>query len=116
MIIESKEFANHFITISTQVPSDINDEKPIIIAYQDSDTVFTDKSWTSITIMEELYQNMREELIMNDYPRVQFICIGTSSFGNVPSLTISNLPELRVISTKSESFKKTTSVTLSSIF
>ena len=66
--------------------------------------------------IERLYQNMREELIMNDYHRVQFICIGTSSFGNVPSLTISNLPELRVISTKSESFMKTTSLTLSSIF
>ena len=65
---------------------------------------------------EELFEEMRDELIMNDYPHVQFIHIQEDSFKNISSLTISNLPELKFLIIEYDSFKDTTSLTLSSIF
>ena len=65
---------------------------------------------------EGLFKEMRDELILNDYPHIQFIHIQRESFKNISSLTISNLPELRFLTVENDSFSKTTSVTLSSIF
>ena len=63
-----------------------------------------------------LFKEMRNELILNDYPHVQFIHIHERSFKNISSLTISNLPELRFLIINGGSFSDTTSLTLSSIF
>ena len=65
---------------------------------------------------EELFEEMEDELILNDYPHVQFIHFQESSFENISSLTISNLPELKLLIFEDHSFKETTSLTLSSIF
>ena len=65
---------------------------------------------------EELFEEMNDELILNDYPHVQFIHIQEDSFKNISSLTISNLPELKVLVFEDESFYVTRSLTLSSIF
>ena len=62
------------------------------------------------------FNEMYKELILNDYPHVQFIHIQSSSFQNVSSLIISNLPELKLLIFEKDSFKKTKSLTLSSIF
>ena len=65
---------------------------------------------------EELFEEMRNELMLNDYPHVQFIHIQEDTFKNISSLTISNLPELKYLTVENESFFETTSLTLSSIF
>ena len=65
---------------------------------------------------EELFEEMEDELILNDYPHIQFIHIQEDSFKNISSLTISNLPELKVLVFEDESFYVTRSLTLSSIF
>ena len=65
---------------------------------------------------EGLFKEMRDELILNDYPHVQFIHIQRESFEIISSLTISNLSELKILTVEDESFKKTASLTLSSIF
>ena len=65
---------------------------------------------------EGLFNEMRDELILNDYPHVQFIHIQERSFKNISSLTISNLPELKLLLFEDWSFSSTTSLTLSSIF
>ena len=65
---------------------------------------------------EGLFNEMRDELILNDYPHVQFIHIQGGSFKNISSLTISNLPELKLLVFEDSSFWYTTSLTLSSIF
>ena len=65
---------------------------------------------------EGLFKEMRDELILNDYPHVQFIHIQIESFEKVSSLTISNLPELKLLTFEGDSFYSTTSLTLSSIF
>ena len=75
-----------------------------------------DKNWSSITVKEGLLEEMKDELILNDYPHVQFIHIQIESFQNISSLTISNLPELRILIVENRSFENTTSLTLSSIF
>ena len=64
---------------------------------------------------EGLFNEMRDELIMNDYPHIQFIHIQRESFQNISSLTISNLPELKFLIIEDSSFYSTTSLTLSSI-
>ena len=65
---------------------------------------------------EGLFNEMRDELIMNYYPHIQFIHIQKESFKNISSLTISNLPELKYLIFEYGSFMYTTSLTLSSIF
>ena len=65
---------------------------------------------------EGLFEEMRDELILNDYPHIQFIHIQGGSFKNISSLTISNLPELRILIVENRSFENTTSLTPSSIF
>ena len=65
---------------------------------------------------EGLFKEMKDELILNDYPHVQFIHIQRQSFENISSLTISNLPELKFLTFEDNSFRETTSLTLSSIF
>ena len=65
---------------------------------------------------EELFEEMEDELILNNYPHVQFIHIQEDSFKNISSLTISNHPELKLLVFEDSSFSSTTSLTLSSIF
>ena len=63
-----------------------------------------------------MFKRMRNELMLNDYPHVQFIHIQIESLEKVSSLTISNLPELKLLVFEYGSFYATTSLTLSSIF
>ena len=65
---------------------------------------------------EGVFKEMRNELILNDYPHIQFIHIQEDSFKNISSLTISNLSELKLLIVEEYSFYSTTSLTLSSIF
>ena len=65
---------------------------------------------------EGLFKEMKDELILNDYPHVQFIHIQGGSFKNISSLTISNLPELKLLTVEYSSFREATNLTLSSIF
>ena len=65
---------------------------------------------------EGLFNEMEDELILNDYPHIQFIHFQIRSFGTISSLTISNLPELKLLTFEGYSFHDTTSVTLSSIY
>ena len=65
---------------------------------------------------EGLFEEMEDELILNDYPHIQFIHILRESFKNISSLTISNLPELKFLIFEDYSSFFTTSLTLSSIF
>ena len=65
---------------------------------------------------EGLFEEMRDELILNDYPHVQFIHIQEEAFKNITSLTISNLSELICLIIENHSFHETTSLTLSSNF
>ena len=65
---------------------------------------------------EKLYIDFQNELIMNNYPHIQFIHVQDNSFRGIISLTLSNLPELKLLVVEKWSFSHTSSLTLSSIF
>ena len=96
--------------------NDIVDDNPLVIENEDDYAKLNDKNWSSITVTKELFEEMRDELIMNDYRHVQFIHIREYSFKNISNLTISDLPELKYLAFEDCSFWSTTSLTLSSIF
>ena len=110
--LESIELFNIILPHIKQIE---NDDNPLVIENEDDFDKLNDKNWSSIIVKKELFEEMEDELIMNDYPHVQFIHIQKRSFMNISSLTISNLPELKYLAFELESFYKTTSLTLSSI-
>ena len=111
--LESTELVNQIIPHIKQIEDDDN---PLAIENEDDFGKLNDKNWSSIIVKEGLFEEMRNELILNDYPHIQFIHIQEDSFKNISSLTISNLPELKFLIIEDNSFYSTTSLTLSSIF
>ena len=77
--------------------NDIIDDNPLVIENEEDFGKLNDKNWSSITMKKELFEEMRDELIMNDYPHVQFIHIQIGSFQNVSKLIISNLSGLKFL-------------------
>ena len=98
------------------MPQDLVDDNPLVIENEYDFAKLNDKNWSSIIVKEKLFNEMRNELILNDYPHVQFIHIQEEAFKKVSRLTISNLPELILLVIEDDSFFNTTSLTLSSIF
>ena len=111
--LESTEIVNQIIPHIKQIEDDDN---PLVIENEDDFGKLNDKNWSSIIVKEELFEEMEDELILNDYPHIQFIHIQRESFQNISGLTISNLPELRLLVFEDSSFSLTTSLTLPSIF
>ena len=83
---------------------------------EDDIAKLNDKSWSSITMNEKLYLGWLYESKVNDYSRIQFIHVQDNVFRTVFRLTISNLPELKLLVVEDWSFSQTITVTLSSIF
>ena len=110
--IESIELVSQILPHIKQIE---NDDNPLVIENEDDYGKLNNKNWSSIIVKEELFEEMRDELILHDYPHVQFIHIQGGSFKNISSLTISNLPELKLLIFGDRSFYSTTSLTLSSI-
>ena len=96
--------------------NDIIDDNPLVIENEDDYAKLNDKNWSSIIVKEGFFEEMGNELVLNDYPHIQFIHIQGGSFKNISSLTISNLPELKFLIIEDNSFYSTTNLTLSSIF
>ena len=96
--------------------NNIVDNNPLVINNNYNYTKLNDKNWSSIIVKERMFKRMKDELILNEYPHIQFIHIQRESFKNISNLTISNLPELKSIVFEDNSFNYTTSLTLSSIF
>ena len=111
--LESIELVNQILPHIKQVE---NDDNPLVIENEDDYAKLNDKNWSSIIVKEGLFNEMEDELILNDYPHVQFIHIQRGSFETISSLTISNLLELKLLIFEDCSFRETTNLTLSSIF
>ena len=110
--LDSIELVNQILPHVIQIE---NDDNPLVIENEDDYDKLTDKNWSSIIVKEGLFKEMKDELILNDYPHVQFIHIQEDSFMNISNLTISNLPELICLIIEDCSFEETTDLTLSSI-
>ena len=111
--LESTELVNQIIPHIKQIEDDDN---PLVIENEDDFGKLNDKNWSSIIVKEGLFEEMRNELILNDYPHIQFIHIQEDSFKNISSLIISRLYELKFLLFEDKSFWSTTSLTLTSIF
>ena len=111
--LESTELVNQILPQTKQID---NDDNPLIIDNEDDYAKLNDKNWSSITVKEGLFKEMRNELILNNYPHVQFIHIQEKSFENIFILIISNLPKLKFLIFEDKSFSSTSSLILSSIF
>ena len=111
--LESIELVNQILPHIKKIE---NDDNPLVIENEDDFAILTDKNWSSIIVKEGLFKEMNDELILNDYPHVQFIHIQRESFKTISNLTISNLSELILLVIEDNSFYSTTSLTLSSIF
>ena len=111
--IESQGLYNQILLYIKQIE---NDDNPLVIENEDDFYRLDDKHWSSIIVNEGLFKVIRNELILNDYFHVQCIHIREESFGNISSLIISRLYELKFLIFEDKSFWSTTSLTLSSIF
>ena len=111
--LESTELVNQIIPHIKQIEDDDN---PLVIENEDDFGKLNDKNWSSITLKQGLFEEMEDELILNDYPHIQFIHIQKISFKIISSLNISNLPELKYLAFEDCSFWSTTNLILSSIF
>ena len=111
--LESIELVNQILPHIKQIK---NDDNPLVIENEDDFGKLNDKNWSSIIVKEGLFKEMKDELILNDYPHIQFIHIQRESFKTITNLTISNLPELKFLIIEDNSFYRTTNLTLSSIF
>ena len=65
---------------------------------------------------EKLYLGLLYKVKVNDYSRIQFIHVQDNVSQGVFRLTISNLPELKLLVVEDWSFSCAITVTLSSIF
>ena len=100
-----------------------NGDNPLVIEIEDDFAKLKDLRWTSITVNRKKYDDDYDDgdynihnLILNDYPYVQYIKIEDYALTCLSNLTISNLPKLSTFTTGELSFNETTSLTLSSIF
>ena len=110
--LDSIELANQILPQIKQIE---NNDNPLVLENEDDYAKLNDKNWSSITVKEGLFKEMKDELILNNYPHVQFIHIQERSFENIFILIISNLPKLKFLIFEDCSFYSTTSLTLSSI-
>lgn len=113
--IESVAFVNQVLPHIHSLPNDFVDNNPLVIATDRDYAKLNDHNWSSIRVNEGLFWTRKNELVLNNYPHDNFLHIQEDSFSNMSSLTITNLPELRVILCEDTSFWTTTSFNISSI-
>ena len=97
-------------------PKDTIDDNPLFITDENDIAKLNDKNWSSITMNEQLCLGFQYELIVNYYPRIQFIHVQDNIYHGISNVTISNLPELKLLVVEDWSFSYAITVTLSSIF
>ena len=73
------------------------------------------KKWSSITVNNRLFQENMNEFALSDYSHVQYIDIQSGSFTSVSSVSISNLPKLKLLLLRDKAFLTMELLTLSSI-
>ena len=108
------ELANQILPCVIQLDN-IIDDNPLVIENKDDFEKLNDKTWSSITVSEQCDDESNTELILNNYPHVQFIHFQERSCSSLFSLTISNLPELKFLKFEENSFWLINSLTLESI-
>ena len=115
IFIVSTQFANILFPHINQLPADVQDDNPLVICNEEDIEFLDDKSWSSIMVNEELFNNIEGKLSFIDFPHVQYIYIQDRSFFQISEIVISNLSELKAFNVDFYSFSETRSICLSSI-
>ena len=115
-IIESHELRNQILPYTRQKSRKIFDSKPLLITTEADFLKLTEKHWTSISIAPNTFRDLDKEIDFSNFLHVQFVCIQTNSFQNIKTLTLSDLPNLRVIVTENYTCHNTESATIASIY
>ena len=115
-ILESTELAKQIIPHVDTFPIDFVNNNPLVIENENELNKLNDKSWSSITVRPELFKELNNGLIFNDYPHVYRLLIQNCSLTSITSLTISNLPDLVFLTCQYESLRNVTKLKLESIF
>lgn len=94
----------------------ISFHSPLVIAKEtDISLLNMKKKWSSITVNNRLFQDNMNEFALSDYSHVQYIDIQSGSFTSVSSVSISNLPKLKLLLLRDKAFLTMELLTLSSI-
>ena len=115
-IIESLELRNQILPYTRQKSRKIFDSKPLLISTEKDFPKLAEKHWTSISIAQNTFRTLERDIDFSNFLHVQYICIQTNSFQHIKTLSISDLPNLRVIVTENYSCHKTESATIASLF
>ena len=113
--IESTELAKQIIPHVDTFPIDFVNNNPLVIENENELDKLNDKSWSSIIVKPELFKELNNGLIFNDYPHVYQLIIQNCSLTSITSLTISNLPDLVFLTCQYESLRNVTKLKLESI-
>ena len=113
LLLVSTSFAKQIEDLLIPYLESSNDSKPLEITDEYEFIQCVDKTWTSITFQENIGETYDQEIVISEFPHVQFINLQCNSFPDATKLTISKLPELQIIKVESLSFFETESVIFS---
>ena len=116
LFLVSSALANQIKSHLYTIPTTSICGSPLVIQNDNDCYKLNQSGWSSIIVNEGLCNSMTGSLSISNNTCLQYIYIQRSSLKNINSLSISSLPELEWFITESDSFYKTTSLTLSSIF
>ena len=108
----ANQISNHLYTIPTTSICG----SPLVIQNDNDCFKLNQSGWSSIVVNEGLCNSLTESISISNNTCLQYIYIQSDSLQNINFLSLSSLPELEWFITGQESFYKTTSLTLSSIF
>ena len=108
----ANQISNHLYTIPTTSICG----SPLVIKNDNDCYKLNQSGWSSIVVNEGLCNSMTESLSISNNNCLQYIYIQGGSLIYINALSLSSLPELEWFITEYDSFYKTTSLTLSSIF
>lgn len=114
--VGSLSLSNQLAHYISHIPTDENDDKPLVLTHNEEISKLEDKTWSSILVTTELFGSIHGKLSLVDFPHVQYIFIQDHSFIHTSEVVISNLTELKTLVVKYYSFPETKSLSLSSSF
>lgn len=113
-LLESSSFTEFLIRkLYFNYPNLSQDDNPLIVTSKSSLPAKNTK-WSSITVIDQCSLKNNIPLSFEKLPKCQYIFIQEGSYNTIPSLTISDLQQLRLLVIERCSFKKVTSLTLNS--
>ena len=102
----------------TEVPTEpyTTEEPPtdLVISSDLECELIVEGNWKSITVGDDLCNDMEEDLVISDYFHLEYIVIGKNSLMNIPQLILRNLPTFNSFTVGENSFANSNRVIIES--